>query len=175
MEIGKMKFIILIALLSYSLSLKINKSQSLENQIVVYDSYIPSYPLYSTCLTDPYYYYSSYYPTYTYTYGVSYITPVTYLMYRKNGENEQQKERKELTLEEAEKELLQLKELIFKDKDFNTEELRKNKKYDNEFLVKELKKSRALEIEDILKMMEKSKPSDSKKRIEELKPTNSKI
>jgi len=79
-------------------------------------------------------------------------------------------------LEEAQKELKELKKAVFTDENYDTSDLRTDgKAYDTKWLINQLKITRALEIEDILKLMD-SKNSDNttSKREEETTVTEEK-
>ena len=146
-----MKLLIILALITLSFQIQVKKNVNNQVLYTYYTAPLTTYSLYDCAyypyypsLCSPYYFYS---PAY-YTYDVYY--------YRKSKGEEP---KKELSLEEAKKELAQLKKLLFGDENKDTSDLKEMKSYDNKWLVEQLKLSRALEIEDILGLVNKSKSS----------------
>ncbi len=152
-----MKFIITLSLvlLSFVASLKVKKSNSLEKENQGY-YYMGQYFWCDYCLYNPYYYMFYYDPLYV---------PSSTLVYYPYAfrKSEQKQEKKELTLEDAEKEIKQLKKMLYNDENYDVEKIKKEKSYETDWLVKQLKITRALEIEDILKMMETNKNNNAKR------------
>lgn len=159
--IRKMKLLILLTLLCSIISTNLKAlSKTLssnENQDVVIDYYY---------VFDDWYY--SFTPVYyTYTPTVYYYLcewwwfpsacDKTYIIWRQNELNKNSNdtgknnkiEKKEININEANKQIKQLKKEIFGKEDFSTSDIRKNNKaYDPRWLLAQLKISRLLFLED---------------------------
>ncbi len=109
---------------------------------------------------EPIYYYTS--PFWDYWYDYYYFFDTYYFdwdwgyfyFYRKGSDDKNDSKttkRKEFNLEEAKKELSQIKNEVWGNQDFSTEEIRKSKKaYDIKWILAQLKIAKVLELEDMI-------------------------
>lgn len=175
----KMKLVIFGILFASIITsnLKALARNSVENQETIFRAQSTALDFYYA-FDDWFYSYSPVHYTYTPTFyyylcewwWFPSACDTTYIVWRqkelntkKDDNTNNKEEKKEFNLDEAQKQIKQLKKEIFGKEEYSTEEIRKNHKaYDPRWLLAQLKISRILFLEDELKSRNsKSSTSDS--------------